>query len=194
MDIKATIFNKIFNMNKRKLGITIIALLVAILILFPFIDTNFFYFNRIKNRIDTLQKITELDMDKICQDKNLLKEYESIIKEINASDNNYINKVLNNNKDDHAIGKFISGGLLWWILGIVMLFFYNFFNKDDKNEKNWGTRIFGFILCVIVGGLIGFICSNIPTIFNIWLNYIIIPILVLILMFLLLYNKTTSNN
>lgn len=193
MDIKTTIFNKIFNMDKRKLGITIIVLLVAILILFPFIDTNFFYSNRIKNRIDILQKITELDMDKISQDENLLKEYESIVKEINESDNNYINKVLNNNKDDHTIGKFISGGLLWWILGIIMLFFYNIFNKDDKNGKNWGTRIAGFILCVIIGGLIGLICSIIPTIFNIWVNYIIIPILVLILMILLLY-KTTSNN
>lgn len=193
MDIKTTIFNKIFNMDKRKLGITIIVLLVTILILFPFIDTNFFYSNRIKNRIDILQKITELDMDKISQDENLLKEYESIVKEINESDNNYINKVLNNNKDDHTIGKFISGGLLWWILGIVMLFFYNIFNKDDKNGKNWGTRIAGFVLCVIIGGLIGLICSIIPTIFNIWVNYIIIPILVLILMILLLY-KTTSNN
>lgn len=193
MDIKTTIFNKIFNMDKRKLGITIIVLLVAILILFPFIDTNFFYSNRIKNRIDILQKITELDMDKISQDENLLKEYESIVKEINESDNNYINKVLNNNKDDHTIGKFISGGLLWWILGIIMLFFYNIFNKGDKNGKNWGTRIAGFILCVIIGGLIGLICSIIPTIFNIWVNYIIIPILVLILMILLLY-KTTSNN
>lgn len=83
MDIKTTIFNKIFNMDKRKLGITIIVLLVAILILFPFIDTNFFYSNRIKNRIDIPQKITELDMDKISQDENLLKEYESIVKEIN---------------------------------------------------------------------------------------------------------------
>lgn len=193
MDIKTTIFNKIFNMNKRKLGITIIVLLVAILILFPFIDTNFFYSNRIKNRIDILQKITELDMDKISQDENLLKEYESIVKEINESDNNYINKVLNNNKNDHTIGKFISGGLLWWILGIIMLFFYNTFNKDDKTSKNWGTRIAGFVLCVIIGGLIGLICSIIPTIFNIWVNYILIPIVVLILMILLLY-KTTSNN
>ncbi|MBE6147373.1 MAG: hypothetical protein E7168_03440 [Firmicutes bacterium] len=193
MDIKTTIFNKIFNMDKRKLGITIIVLLVTILILFPFIDTNFFYSNRIKNRIDILQKITELDMDKISQDENLLKEYESIVKEINESDNNYINKVLNNNKDDNTIGKFISGGILWWILGIVMLFFYNIFNKDDKNGKNWGTRIAGFILCLIIGGLIGLICSIVPTIFNIWVNYIIIPILVLILMILLLY-KTTSNN
>ena len=42
-------------------------------------------------------------------------------------------------------------------------------------------------------GAIGVICSIIPTIFNIWVNYIIIPILILILMVLLLY-KTTSNN
>ncbi len=194
MDLKTTIFSKILNMNKRKLGVIVIIVFVSILILFPFIDTNFFYANRIKSRIDILQKITELDMDKINQDKNLTKEYESIVKEINESDSNYINKVLNNNKNDHTIGKFISGGILWWLLGIIVLFFYNAFNKEDnKKGKNWGTRIAGFILCAIIGGLIGLICSIIPTIFNIWVNYIIIPILVLVLMILLLY-KTSSNN
>ena len=194
MDLKTTIFSKILNMNKRKLGVIVIIVFASILILFPFIDTNFFYANRIKSRIDILQKITELDMDKINQDKNLTKEYESIVKEINESDSNYINKVLNNNKNDHTIGKFISGGILWWLLGIIVLFFYNAFNKEDnKKGKNWGTRIAGFILCAIIGGLIGLICSIIPTIFNIWVNYIIIPILVLVLMILLLY-KTSSNN
>lgn len=194
MDLKTTIFSKILNMNKRKLGVIVIIVFASILILFPFIDTNFFYANRIKSRIDILQKITELDMEKINQDKNLTKEYESIVKEINESDSNYINKVLNNNKNDHTIGKFISGGILWWLLGIIVLFFYNAFNKEDnKKGKNWETRIAGFILCAIIGGLIGLICSIIPTIFNIWVNYIIIPILVLVLMILLLY-KTSSNN
>lgn len=194
MDLKTTIFSKILNMNKRKLGVIVIIVFVSILILFPFIDTNFFYANRIKSRIDILQKITELDMDKINQDKNLTKEYESIVKEINESDSNYINKVLNNNKNDHTIGKFISGGILWWLSGIIVLFFYNAFNKEDnKKGKNCGTRIAGFILCAIIVGLIGLICSIIPTIFNIWVNYIIIPILVLVLMILLLY-KTSSNN
>lgn len=118
----------------------------------------------------------------------------SIVKEINESDSDYINKILNNNKNDHTIGKFISGGILWWLLGIIVLFFYNAFNKEDnKKGKNLGTRIAGFILCAIIGGLIGLICSIIPTIFNIWVNHIIIPILVLVLMILLLY-KTSSNN
>lgn len=194
MVLKSILFNKILNMNKRKLGVIIIIVLVSILILFPFNDTNFFYAKRIKNRIDILQKITELDMDKINQDNNLIKEYESIVTELNESDSNYINKILNNNKNDHTIGKFISGGFLWWLLGIIVLFFYNIFNKEDiKTGKNLGTRIAGFILCTIIGGLIGIIRSVIPTIFNIWINYIIIPVLVLVLMILLLY-KTTSNN
>ena len=194
MDLKSTIINKILYMNKRKLGIIVIVVFVSVLILFPFIDTNFFYSNRIKNRIEILQKITELDMDKINQNENLMKEYNSIVKEITESDNNYINKVLNNNENDNTIGKFISGGILWWLLGIVVLFFYNKFNKENSIKgKNLGLRIGGFILCIIIGGLLGFICSIIPTIFNIWVNYIIIPILILILMVLLLY-KTTSNN
>ena len=116
MDLKSTIVNKILNMNKRKLGVIVIVVFVSILILFPFIDTNFFYANRIKNRIDILQKITELDIDKISQNQNLMKEYDSIVKEINESDSNYINKILSNNKNDHIIGKFISGGMLWWLL------------------------------------------------------------------------------
>ena len=42
MDLKSTIINKILYMNKRKLGIILIIVFVSGLILFPFIDTNFF--------------------------------------------------------------------------------------------------------------------------------------------------------
>lgn len=192
MDIKTTIINKIFNMNKRKLGIYTIMLLVTILILFPFIDTNFFYPNRVKNRIDILQKMTELDMDKIQKDEIMLKEYDSILKEINESDNNYVNKVLNNKENNHILGKFISGGSLWWILGIIMLLFYDKLIKDGKSKKSLGTRIAVFAFCIIFGALIGAICSVIPTISNIWVNYIFVPILVFILMLLLLYKNDKS--
>lgn len=192
MDIKATIVNKIFNMNKKKLGIYTIILLVAILILFPFIDTNFFYPKRVKNRIDILQKITELDVDKIQENKIMLKEYDSILKEIDESDNNYVNKVLNNKENNHVLGKFISGGSLWWMLGIIMLLFYDKLTKDDKSKKTLSTRIAGFAFCIVFGALIGAICSVIPTILNIWVNYIFVPILVLILMFLLLYKNDKS--
>ena len=74
-----------------------------------------------------------------------------------------------------------------------MLKFKEFNKENNIKGKNLGLRIGGFILCIIIGGLLGFICSIIPTIFNIWVNYIIIPILVLILIILLLY-QTTSNN
>ena len=128
------VLNKLLNMNKRKLGVFLIIVFVSVLILFPFIDTNLFYANRIKNRVDILQKITELDMDKISQNQNLMKEYDSIVKEINESDSNYINKVLNNRKNDYIIEKFISGGALWWLLWIIVLFFYNIFNKEDNKN------------------------------------------------------------
>ena len=66
----------------------------------------------------------------------------SIVKEINESDSDYINKILNNNKNDHTIGKFISGGILWWLLGIIVLFFYNAFNKEDnKKVKIWEQEL-----------------------------------------------------
>ena len=91
--------------------------------------------------------------------------------------------------EDYIIKPFRNRELLSRINNVLKRF-----NKEDnKKGKNWGTRIAGFILCAIIGGLIGLICSIIPTIFNIWVNYIIIPILVLVLMILLLY-KTSSNN
>ena len=196
MDFKSTILNRILDMNKRKLGIILIIVIVAVLILFPFIDTNFFYAKRIKNRIEILQKITELDKDKINQDQNLAQEYNSIVKEINESDSNYINKVLNNNKREHTIGKFISGGVIWWLLGFMVLFFYNSFNKDDpgRGKKNWGTRIGGFILCALVGGLFGLVCSIVPTIVNVWVNYIVVPILMFVFMILLLSRKNIKSD
>ena len=57
MDLKTAIFSKILNMNKRKLGVIVIIVFVSILILFPFIDTNFFYANRIKSRIDIFRRL-----------------------------------------------------------------------------------------------------------------------------------------
>ena len=80
------------------------------------------------------------------------------------------------------------------MLGVFMLFFYNIFNKEKTIGKNWGTRIGGFILCILIGAFIGLICSIIPIIYNKWVNYIIVPIIVLILMVLLLYKTTSKNN
>ena len=92
MDYKSMLFNKVFDMNKRKLGIALITLSFVILILFPFIDTNFFYPSRIKNRIEILDKITKLDMNVINQNQYLMQEYNSIVKEINESDTTILTK------------------------------------------------------------------------------------------------------
>lgn len=192
-EFKKKIVSKIFDIEKRKLGVFAVILVVTFLILFPFIDTNFFYSNRIKDRIEVLDKITKLDMNKIEENDSLKKEYNSILEEINNSDKNYVNKVLSSNKNSNALGKFISGGALWWVLGILVLFFYNVFNKEQQTKgKQWVTRILGFIMCIVIGGIVGFICSLIPTIFNPWFNYLIMPIVVLILMILLL-TKASKN-
>lgn len=192
-EFKRKIVSKIFDIEKRKLGVFAIILVVTFLILFPFIDTNFFYSNRIKNRIEVLDKITKLDVEKIEKNDSLRKEYNSILEEINNVDKNYVNKIFSSNKNSNALGKFISGGVLWWFLGILVLFFYNVFNKEQQTKGNqWLTRILGFIMCIVIGGIIGFICSLIPTMFNPWFNYLIMPIVVLILMILLL-TKTNKN-
>lgn len=193
MDFKETIIEKMMKMDKRRLGIILIVILVSVLILFPFIDTNFFYANRIKNRIEILQGITDLDMEKISENPYLQKEYNSIVKELSESDSNYFNKLLSNNKREHTIGKFISGGILWWLLGLLAFLFFDKIGKSgNSNEKKWKTRIGVLVVCVFLGGITGGICSFIPTIIHIGVNYTVIPILVLVLMILVFY-KSSSN-
>ncbi len=40
MNLKSTVLNKLLNINKRKLVVTVIIAFVSVLILFTFIDTN----------------------------------------------------------------------------------------------------------------------------------------------------------
>lgn len=80
-------FEKIFdiiktNLKNPKLYITLLVLLVIILLLFPYIDANIFYYQRVNNRVEVLSKISELDADKISNNEILQAEYNSILQEI----------------------------------------------------------------------------------------------------------------
>ena len=70
------------NFKNPKLYIGILIALLCLSVLFPYIDANFFYYQRINDRIDILQKISEIDTDAIAENPVLATEYEHILSEI----------------------------------------------------------------------------------------------------------------
>ena len=181
-------FEKIFdivktNLKNPKLYITLLVLLVIILLLFPYIDANVFYYQRVNNRVEVLSKISELDTDRISNNEILQAEYHSILQELEKQKDGSLGSVFKTNAgSSENLFKFISGGLLFWILAFVCIFIKSFKRLRDK--------VLGIILCVVAGGIIGFIASLLPTIINPFVNYIGFPILILIIIGILATRKT----
>lgn len=185
-DILKVIVDKLGTISKKVIIGWVIAILLFILTIFPYLDTNLFYPNRIKNRVEILDMVTKLDTDKIEENNDLKQEYENILTEINKSNENYINNFFKSKDSGSTIWKFISGVCLWWVFAVIMLFY-----KDKKIVQTkvqiWTTKIGGFLILVLLGAIIGGIFSIIPIIGNPWVNYIGAPIITIGIMMLLFY-------
>ena len=70
------------NFKNPKLYIGILIVLLCFLVLFPYIDANVFYYQRINDRIDILQKISEIDPESLAENQILSDEYNRILSEI----------------------------------------------------------------------------------------------------------------
>ena len=184
-DFLKLIIDKLSTLSKKSLVGWGIALLLFGIAIFPYIDTNLFYPNRIKNRIEILDMVTNLNIDKIQSNNKLKKEYDNILVEINKSSDKYVNNFIKTKENESKFWKFFSGAILWWIFAIIMLF-YNDKTVHDKKQK-WINRIGGFLMLSLFGIFIGWIFSIIPIIGNQWVNYIGAPILTIVIMVLLFY-------
>ena len=176
------------NKSKKFWGVLIV-IFIIVLIVFPYLDANFFYYNRIEKRIDNLTSIVELNDDKIHKNQGLLLEYESIIREINDANQKSLN-TFNNNMDNEFDfwAKAISGGLLFAIVGIIGLFKKN--NTKMTFSVFFKNNFLIFIVCSLFAVILSFIFSKIPTLGNVWVNVIAAPIVELIIIYLF----TKSNN
>ena len=168
-----TILNRFFsfvekNLRNPKLYVGVAVLIVLFFLVFPYIDANFFYYDRIEKRIDILQKITEIDTEKLSENKVLENEYNKIISEIEKQEEFSISNALNTDYNNYKWGKFISGGVLAWLLAICSLFM--------KSVKGFWMRIVTLIFIAVFGIVLGFIATFIPTIFDPWVNYIGFPL------------------
>lgn len=170
------------NLKNPKLYALLLALTIVFFLLFPYLDANIFYYKRINDRVEILEKVSALDSDLIAENSTLKTEYERILVEISNQPESMVSSILTKeNSISATIAKFISGGFLFWVIAFCCF--------GLKGFKNFGYKLLGFVMFLIIGVLFGFIAKAIPTIFNPWVNCIGFPIILIIFAALLL----TSN-
>lgn len=184
-------FEKVFDLIKNnfknpKLYIFLLVALLTVLVLFPYIDANFFYYSRVNNRIDVLTKVSEINVEELQHNEILLKEYNSILAEIEKQPSGSVGSVFVKESNNTVnLIKFITGGSLIWIIAILCFFI--------KGFKNFGYRILGFVLIAWGGCILGIVAKAIPTIVNPMVNYIGFPVLLIIVVALLATGGKTKN-
>ena len=170
----------------------ILGVFILFLVLYPYIDANFLIYNRINRRIEILEKLTDLDTAKINNNTYLQSEYDSILSEIVSAQNKSFGSISNSvDTSENQNIKFISGGFLFWLVSIILLFSKN--NNQDSFFKKIFNKFLPIILCVGIGYILALIGKNIPTFINVWVNAILFPIIQFAFIGLLVYG-TQGNN
>lgn len=86
------------NYKRPKLWLSVAIILFIVILLIPYIDSNFFYFSRMEKRISVLDKVMALDQDKINSNQAYIDEYQRILQEMEQqserSTNSLMNKVI----------------------------------------------------------------------------------------------------
>ena len=169
----------------------ILGAFILFLVLYPYIDANFLIYNRINRRIEILEKLTDLDTAKINNNTYLQSEYDSILSEIVSAQNKSFGSISNSvDTSENQNIKFVSGGILFWFISIILLFSKN--NQDGFFKKIF-NKFLPIILCVGIGYILALIGKNIPTFINVWVNAILFPFIQFAFIGLLVYG-TQGNN
>ena len=181
------------NYKKPKLWIGIIGTLICIILIFPYIDSNTFYYSRMEKRISILEHLTQLDESKINSNPVYRQEYESILQEIQLQRERSVNSIATQlfdtvnsswttGKDQgNKILKFISGAIWFLIVTICVPFMNTFKKRSDK--------LVAFIVMIILSTIVGCIFMAIPIIYRSWINYFVIPIAQLVIVIVLVGKK-----
>ena len=171
----------------------ILSAIVLLLLLYPYIDANVLVFSRINKRIDILERITQLDTDKIVSNSALQEEYNSIIEEISAIQNRSVGTIATRqDTNNERIIKFFSGGILFWFVSLIVLFQKN--KKENISVfKKILNNLMPTVLCVALGYLLALVGRSIPTIINVWINAIAFPCIQLAIIGLIIYGTPSKN-
>ena len=108
------------NIKNPNLYVTLFIIIMIVLILFPYIDANYFYYSRVEKRINILNEITELDENRFSNNEILQNEYLSILKEIEKQKDGSLGSVfITDNSQTVNRNKFLSGAVLSWVIAMV---------------------------------------------------------------------------
>ena len=116
----------------------VIALIVALFILFPFIDANLLFYNRIETRINNLEKLVSISGMTVSEDPSLHAEYQDILLNMETARQNSVVSfsiegfVKESSAFDTTV-KFWSGTIVGIILSIACLF-----NKNPNGKTTIG--------------------------------------------------------
>lgn len=174
------IFEKVINEKKgfKVIAWIFIILIILAIVFYPIIDANFLYYNRTNKRIEIIQKIVSIDEQDIKRDKRIEEEYNSILNDMNAQSNNYISNIFQKETSKGKnIAKFISGAWLFILVGLIMPFTID----KNKGKRFTANNIMAGILCIIIAGILGYICMKIPNIINYGVNIILYQIILIFL-------------
>ena len=181
------------NCKKPKLWFGILGILVFIILIFPYIDSNTFYYTRMEKRISILEHLTQLDETAINSNPVYRQEYESILQEIQLQRERSVNSIATQLFDTvnsswttgknqgNKILKFISGAIWFLIVTICVPFMNTFKKRSDK--------LVAFIVMIILSTIVGCIFMAIPIIYRAWINYFVIPIAQLVIVIVLVGKK-----
>lgn len=174
------IFEKVINEKKgfKVIAWIFIILIILAIVFYPIIDANFLYYNRTNKRIEIIQKIVNIDEQDIKRDKRIEEEYNSILNDMNTQSNNYISNIFQKETSKGKnIAKFISGAWLFILVGLIMPFTID----KNKGKRFTANNIMAGILCIIIAGILGYICMKIPNIINYGVNIILYQIILIFL-------------
>ncbi len=188
------------NYKRPGLWVTLCILFFCFVLLFPYIDSNFFYFARIEKRIDVLEHIMELDEEQVNSNPAYIQEYNNILSEIEQQNdrtvnspinkiNDFVNKIINLDVDEgNRVIKFLTGAIWFVILTICIPFMKTFKKKSDK----W----IALVMVIILTLLVGFVSAIIPIIIHPVVNYVGVPLVQIIFLINLILktNKKGEKN
>jgi hypothetical protein len=197
VDELLTSFKK--NYKRPRVWIGLLSVFFCLVLLFPYVDSNIFYYSRIQNRIDVLESVMELDEVKINKNSIYKEEYQSILQEIGRQKEYTVNSIWHKffsyiekialpplkSKQGNSIIKFITGALWCIVLDIGILF----------SSIKFSEKILTLILMLIITMGVGTLFALIPVVVIPWINYIGIPViqLVLIILWFDVIGKTPGN-
>lgn len=171
--------------KSRTFWAILIVVCVLAIIVFPYIDANFLYYDRIEKRISNLQAMVNLSGASLEESEALNAEYLSILAEIETAREKALSNATSSQDTlrDRRI-KFFAGAGLWYLVALVVLV------TKKKTEKWSFKKIFNnfcsAVLCLAIGTVIGWVFTMVPTLGIAEVNGILTLILEIVVIWLLI--------